>query len=86
MVGTDCGCDDPGTLSASENATSTQQLKDALFRLHSPPLVSAAQLNSTIDALLNLYPDVPSQGSPFNTGNELFGLPSSYKRQAALRE
>ncbi|KAJ7850274.1 extracellular triacylglycerol lipase precursor [Mycena olivaceomarginata] len=31
-----------------------------------------------------LYPDIPSLGSPFNTGNETFGLNSQYKRAAAI--
>jgi hypothetical protein len=30
-----------------------------------------------------LYPDEPSLGSPFDTGNNTFGLPRIFKRMAA---
>lgn len=38
-----------------------------------------------ISDLLALYPDDPAAGSPFNTGNETFGLPPEFKRAAALK-
>ncbi|KAI3621539.1 extracellular triacylglycerol lipase precursor [Moniliophthora roreri] len=41
-------------------------------------------LQAAADQLLQLYPDVPALGSPFNTGNETFGLSSQYKRSAAI--
>ena len=34
---------------------------------------------------MSLYPDDPSAGSPFNTGNETFGTGSGYKRGSAIR-
>ncbi|KAI3602599.1 extracellular triacylglycerol lipase precursor [Moniliophthora roreri] len=43
-----------------------------------------ATLLVTADQLLQLYPDVPALGSPFDTGNETFGLNSQYKRSAAI--
>ncbi|KAG7090605.1 hypothetical protein E1B28_009707 [Marasmius oreades] len=49
-----------------------------------PSDVSAQTLDSAIDRMLELYPDVPALGSPFNTGNETFGLPQGYKRFAAI--
>lgn len=48
------------------------------------PSVSATQLSSAIDQLLQLYPDIPALGSPYNTGNETFGLGSGYKRAASI--
>ena len=63
-----------------------EELKWGLVATHSqvPPPVPASTLESTIDRLLQLYPDDPTVGSPFGTGNETFGMPSSFKRQAAI--
>ncbi|KAK7040282.1 hypothetical protein VNI00_009749 [Paramarasmius palmivorus] len=41
-------------------------------------------LQAAANQVLQLYPDVPALGSPFNTGNETFGLSSQYKRSAAI--
>ena len=43
-----------------------------------------ALLNASTTKLLTLYPDVPALGSPYNTGNETFGLDSNHKRAAAI--
>lgn len=51
---------------------------------HSPPTVSQQALEEVADKLLELYPDDPTVGSPYGTGDELFGLPRSFKRSAAL--
>jgi hypothetical protein len=64
-------------------------MKDADFKTllvgqHLPPTVSQKVLEEVADKLLELYPDDPTVGSPFGTGDELFGLPSSFKRSAAL--
>ncbi|PIL25854.1 hypothetical protein GSI_11607 [Ganoderma sinense ZZ0214-1] len=48
------------------------------------PHQSSTQLEEDIETLLGLYPDDPTAGSPFGTGNETFGLGSEYKRMAAL--
>ncbi|KAF9017699.1 alpha/beta-hydrolase [Hymenopellis radicata] len=37
-----------------------------------------------VDRLFELYPDDPALGSPYNTGNETFGLAKSFKRMASL--
>ena len=58
--------------------------KAMLVGQHSPPTVSQQVLEEVADKLLELYPDDPAVGSPFGTGDELFGLPSSFKRSAAL--
>ncbi|KAK7040280.1 hypothetical protein VNI00_009747 [Paramarasmius palmivorus] len=42
------------------------------------------ELQAAANQLLQLYPDVPALGSPYNTGNETFGLSSQYKRSAAI--
>ena len=51
---------------------------------HSPPTVSQQALEEVADKLIELYPDDPTVGSPYGTGNELYGLPRSFKRSAAL--
>ena len=43
-----------------------------------------AALEHAADQILELYPDIPALGSPFNTGNETFGLSSQFKRLAAI--
>ncbi|KAL1725709.1 Alpha/Beta hydrolase protein [Schizophyllum commune] len=42
------------------------------------------ELQSMINEILVLYPDDPALGSPYNTGNETFGLSSTYKRVSAI--
>lgn len=40
--------------------------------------------SSIVSEALEFYPDDPSLGSPFDTGNATFGLSSQYKRLAAI--
>ncbi|KAF6745461.1 triacylglycerol lipase 3 [Ephemerocybe angulata] len=75
---------DEGTLFAIQTKLSYEDLKDMLVIQHSPAITSQVGLNSTVDTILELYPDDPAVGSPYGTGAELFGLPSSYKRHASL--
>ncbi|KAF5310380.1 hypothetical protein D9611_012087 [Ephemerocybe angulata] len=77
---------DEGTLFAIQTKLSDEDLKDMLVIQHSPAITSQVGLNSTVDKILELYPDDPTIGSPYGTGAELFGLPSSYKRHASLCE
>ncbi|KAJ6606261.1 esterase 1, partial [Mycena vulgaris] len=41
-------------------------------------------LEAAADRILELYPNDPSMGSPFGTGNETFGVGMQYKRYAAV--
>jgi acetylcholinesterase len=41
-------------------------------------------LEIAAERLLELYPDDPARGCPFNTGNDTFGLSRQYKRAAAI--
>jgi hypothetical protein len=66
--------------------SSEQQIYDILIANFSPPVVSESQLENTAKILLDLYPDIPALGCPFNTGNDTFGLSSQYKRAAAIGE
>jgi acetylcholinesterase len=59
----------------------------------SPPDASPSELESQrreLEHILNetlaLYPNIPSLGSPFGTGNMTFGLDPEYKRTAAVCE
>ncbi|KAJ7111473.1 extracellular triacylglycerol lipase precursor [Mycena epipterygia] len=74
---------DEGTLLTPTTINSTDGVKELIVG-RSSPSVSPATLESSVLTLLQIYPDVPALGSPFNTGNDTFGLSSQYKRAAAL--
>ncbi|KAK1219397.1 hypothetical protein PQX77_017922 [Marasmius sp. AFHP31] len=61
-----------------------KNLRSVLLKELSPPDVTRETLNHAIDRLLELYPDIPALGSPYNTGNETFGLPRGYKRWTSI--
>ena len=42
-------------------------------------------LTAGVDKVVSLYPDDPSAGSPFGTGNQTFGTGPGYKRASAIR-
>ncbi|KAG7445282.1 esterase 1 [Guyanagaster necrorhizus] len=74
---------DEGTLFLPTNRSYTDEdIKDYMTATYSPypPYLS----DDILDRLLELYPDDPSLGSPYGTGNETFGLPSGFKRVAAM--
>ncbi|KIL63607.1 hypothetical protein M378DRAFT_79395 [Amanita muscaria Koide BX008] len=64
--------------------TSEDGLVQTIVANYSPPVVSPQTLQSHIQTLLQLYPDIPALGSPYNTGNNTFGLSSVYKQWAAI--
>lgn len=41
-------------------------------------------MQELLEPIWEFYPPSPAAGSPFNTGNETFGLSPTYKRHAAL--
>ncbi|KAL0949208.1 hypothetical protein HGRIS_009286 [Hohenbuehelia grisea] len=69
---------DEGTVFAPRDLETPQDLENYLKSLF--PEASSQD----IDKLSQLYPDVPAAGSPFNTGNNTFGMSSQYKRAAAI--
>ncbi|KXN81465.1 Lipase 2 [Leucoagaricus sp. SymC.cos] len=76
---------DEGTLFIPPTVNSEDQLREFIIANFSPPIVQPEQLENAATKLLQLYPDVPALGSPFNTGNNTFGLSSEFKRAAALQ-
>ncbi|KAF5334207.1 hypothetical protein D9758_017975 [Tetrapyrgos nigripes] len=86
------GCNqDEATLFTDQSVNSTQAISDMILGSPpSPPNASPSQrkaqlqeLQYILDETLALYPNISSLGSPFNTGNETFGLDPEYKRTAA---
>ncbi|PBK63745.1 esterase 1 [Armillaria solidipes] len=72
---------DEGTLFCPTALNYTNDLlKEIVDTNFSPPTVPS----NILDELLALYPDDPSAGSPYNTGNETFGLSPLFKKCAAL--
>ncbi|KAJ7199115.1 extracellular triacylglycerol lipase precursor [Mycena haematopus] len=74
---------DEGTLFVDPSLTTTDDLH---FYIASqlPGISDPAQMNATIEQMMKLYPDDPALGSPFDTGNETFGLSPEWKRGAAI--
>jgi len=50
-----------------------------------PSPLGADALSAGMDKVMSLYPDDPSAGSPFGTGNQTFGTGTGYKWGAAIR-
>ncbi|KAK0224133.1 triacylglycerol lipase 3 [Armillaria fumosa] len=65
-----------------EGIYTDEDIKEYLATTYStfPPTIPDAILAQ----FLELYPDDPSLGSPYVTGNQTFGLPSGFKRVAAM--
>lgn len=76
---------DIGTIFIPQTTLTEADIRAALIFNLTPPLVPEDVLQSTVDRVLELYPDDPAVGSPFNTGNETFGMPG-FKRAAAICE
>ncbi|TFK25302.1 triacylglycerol lipase 3 [Coprinopsis marcescibilis] len=77
---------DEGTFSgrlASQPGANDDIVRAVLVGFSSPSLDQPRLINA-IERMLELYPDIPALGSPYGTGEELFGLPSAYKRLSAL--
>ncbi|KAE9397229.1 esterase 1 [Gymnopus androsaceus JB14] len=79
---------DEGTLFTPPTGNYTTELIESIIVANfSPPAVasvSESQLESAAAKVLQLYPDIPALGSPFNTGNDTFGLSPGFKRAAAI--
>ncbi|KAJ3574887.1 hypothetical protein NP233_g1456 [Leucocoprinus birnbaumii] len=76
---------DEGTVFIPTTINSEAMIHEFIVANFSPPIVQPAALQKATDKLLELYPDVPALGSPFNTGNDTFGLSSQFKRASAIQ-
>ncbi|KAL4259259.1 Carboxylic ester hydrolase [Pleurotus pulmonarius] len=76
---------DEGSVFAPEYTSSSEEIRARLIATYlSSAAVSQAQVEEVVDKLMEIYPDIPALGSPYNTGNETFGLSSQYKRLGSL--
>ncbi|KAF7416152.1 hypothetical protein PC9H_002415 [Pleurotus ostreatus] len=76
---------DEGAVFAPESTSSSEEIRARLLGTYpSSGAESQAQIEEVVDKLMELYPDIPALGSPYNTGNETFGLSSQYKRLGSL--
>ncbi|KAL0580035.1 hypothetical protein V5O48_001969 [Marasmius crinis-equi] len=77
---------DEATALTSTITSSSDEIRNSItsnFTAKSDGTVGT-ELAAAADRLLQLYPDDPALGSPFNTGTETFGLSSQFKRANAL--
>ena len=49
-----------------------------------PSPIGSGALGAGLDKIISLYPDDPSAGSPFGTGNQTFGTGPGFKRGSAI--
>ena len=77
--------DSSGTGFTSRSINSKKEVYDRIVSLFSPPIVAPSDFDDVAQNILRLYPDIPALGSPFDTGNETFGLSSVYKQTASIR-
>ncbi|KAJ7912062.1 esterase 1, partial [Mycena leptocephala] len=75
---------DEGTTFTSLSTNSAQMVKASIIANYSLSSTPDIHLVEAADRLLELYPDIPSLGSPFSTGNGTFGLDGEFKRLAAI--
>jgi len=76
---------DEGTLFTSPTIASEQAIREDIIANFTPPAFGPSEeVADVADTLIRLYPNVPALGSPYNTGNETFGLSSVYKQTAAI--
>ncbi|KAJ7491156.1 esterase 1 [Mycena latifolia] len=75
---------DEGTLFVPQDTNSSDTIRNYIIVPSTPSPEGQAALEAAADRILELYPDDPSLGSPFGTGNETFGVGSQYKRFAAV--
>ncbi|KAF9269888.1 alpha/beta-hydrolase [Marasmius fiardii PR-910] len=78
---------DEGTLLQSQaptNVSSDDRIRDSIESFVRRPPGKAKEIARIVQEVIDLYPDIPSLGSPFGTGNNTFGLSDGYKRSAAV--
>ena len=79
---------DEGTVFSPQSIASNSDIQNLLINATSPtlPTTSPSTQNAYVQGLIDIYPENPSLNSPFNTGNETFGLSPSWKKYNSLCE
>ncbi|KAL1671468.1 Alpha/Beta hydrolase protein [Schizophyllum commune] len=77
---------DEGTCFIPElNASfTTDYISDYLCANFTLPPDDAAHARSALDEFIAMYPDDPSEGCPYNSGNDTFGLDPGYQRLTSI--
>lgn len=75
---------DEGTIFTPINIASERAVRDSIIANFTPQICAPTGLVDAADKLIQLYPNVPALGSPYNTGNQTFGLSSVFKQTAAI--
>ncbi|KAL1727188.1 Alpha/Beta hydrolase protein [Schizophyllum commune] len=77
---------DEGTFFIPElNASfTTDYISDYLCANFTLPPDDPADVRSALDEFIAMYPDDPSEGCPYNSGNDTFGLDPGYKRLTSI--
>lgn len=75
------GPTDDGTLFTLNSTDSTDDIRSMITSVLNPPSFLPT---SVFERILQLYPEDPSLGAPFGTGNDTFGLSPQWKRAAAI--
>ncbi|KAJ7484240.1 extracellular triacylglycerol lipase precursor [Mycena latifolia] len=68
---------DEGTAFASTGVNSTKEIYEVFGK-------TDGELPGVINGILNLYPNIPALGAPYNTGDETFGFDPQFKRLSAI--
>jgi hypothetical protein len=62
----------------------TEDISTWLKANYTPSPLGLDALSAGVDKVMSHYPDDPSLGSPFGTGNRTFGAGPGYKRGSAV--
>ncbi|KAL1750914.1 Alpha/Beta hydrolase protein [Schizophyllum commune] len=62
----------------------TDYISDYLCANFTLPPDDPASVGSALDEFIAMYPDDPSEGCPYNSGNDTFGLDPGYKRLTSI--
>ncbi|KAJ7286289.1 extracellular triacylglycerol lipase precursor [Mycena rebaudengoi] len=75
---------DEGTFFTPPDMNSTEKMKTWMMSNYTSTPAQSRKLEIAVDKMLKLYEDNPALGSPYNTGNETFGLGREYKGYASI--
>lgn len=73
-----------GTIFTSQSIDSAAAVRADVIANYTPSFMGSPPLEAAVDKLMELYSGDPALESPYNTGNQTFGLSPEYKRSAAI--